>query len=186
MDRHPRCLRGRESGTVQEAPWAPRSGTNGEAPRCLALRPAPGLRKPLVCWASAFEEGGCPPATRPDTPLPRPAICVMAVISCQQKPRVRDGAQERDTGHGGHGEGTQLTFEAPAGGGIEDRRRTRPIRRITRDDVMTAAEVAQLLALPKSTVYELARRGELPCARLGRTMRFLREEVEARLRPSPG
>lgn len=36
---------------------------------------------------------------------------------------------------------------------------------------MTAAEVAQLLALPKSTVYELARRGELPCARLGRTMR---------------
>lgn len=55
-------------------------------------------------------------------------------------------------------------------------------RDLTREDVMTAAEVAALLALPKSTVYELARRGELPCARLGRTMRFLREEVEARLR----
>lgn len=47
---------------------------------------------------------------------------------------------------------------------------------------MTAAEVARLLALPKSTVYELARRGELPCARLGRTIRFLREDIEARLR----
>jgi excisionase family DNA binding protein len=55
-------------------------------------------------------------------------------------------------------------------------------RHLTREDVMTAAEVAALLALPKSTVYELARRGELPCARLGRTIRFLREEVEARLR----
>ena len=57
-----------------------------------------------------------------------------------------------------------------------------PQRRITRDDVMTASEVAALLAMPKSTVYELARRGDLPCARLGRTMRFLRDDVEARLR----
>ncbi len=55
-------------------------------------------------------------------------------------------------------------------------------RHLTREDVMTAAEVAALLALPKSTVYELARRGELPCARLGRSVRFLRDEVEARLR----
>lgn len=47
---------------------------------------------------------------------------------------------------------------------------------------MTAAEVAAMLALPKSTVYDLARRGELPCARLGRSVRFLREDVEARLR----
>ena len=55
-------------------------------------------------------------------------------------------------------------------------------RRITREDVMTAAEVALLLGLPKSTVYELARRGELPCARLGRTVRFLRDDIERRLR----
>ena len=55
---------------------------------------------------------------------------------------------------------------------------------LTREDVMTAAEVAALLALPKSTVYELARRGELPCARLGRTVRFIRDDVENRLRGS--
>lgn len=50
--------------------------------------------------------------------------------------------------------------------------------------LITAAEVAVVLALPKSTVYELARRGELPCARLGRTVRFLRDDVEAVLRNS--
>lgn len=54
-------------------------------------------------------------------------------------------------------------------------------RRITREDVMTATEVAVMLAMPKSTVYELARRGELPCARLERTLRFVRSEIEARL-----
>lgn len=68
------------------------------------------------------------------------------------------------------------------GGVFADREHKQRARRITREDVMTAAEVAGLLSLPKSTVYELARRGELPCARLGRTIRFLRDDVEARLR----
>jgi putative molybdopterin biosynthesis protein len=47
---------------------------------------------------------------------------------------------------------------------------------------MTPTEVAAMLAMPKSTIYELARRGELPCARLGRTVRFVRQDIEARLR----
>ncbi len=51
-------------------------------------------------------------------------------------------------------------------------------RGLTRDEVMTAREVADLLALPVSTVYELARRGELPACRLGRTWRFLRPRLE--------
>ncbi len=55
-------------------------------------------------------------------------------------------------------------------------------RRLARDDVLTAAQVAQLLSLPKSTVYALAKRGELPCARLGRTVRFVRDDIERRLR----
>jgi excisionase family DNA binding protein len=49
---------------------------------------------------------------------------------------------------------------------------------LTRDEVMTAREVADLLRMPKSTVYELARRGELPARRLGRTWRFLRPRLE--------
>jgi excisionase family DNA binding protein len=43
---------------------------------------------------------------------------------------------------------------------------------LTRDEVMTAREVADLLRIPTSTVYELARRGVLPASRLGRTWRF--------------
>lgn len=55
-------------------------------------------------------------------------------------------------------------------------------RRITRDDVMTASEVGDLLGIPTSTVYRLARNGTLPSARLGRTVRFLRDDVEDVLR----
>lgn len=49
---------------------------------------------------------------------------------------------------------------------------------LTRDEVMTASEVAELLHLPVSTVYYLARRGELPAKRLGRAWRFLRPRIE--------
>jgi excisionase family DNA binding protein len=60
--------------------------------------------------------------------------------------------------------------------------RTRPL---TRDEVLTAAEVADLLKLPKSTVHEPARRGVLPTARLGRTLRFVRSDVGRRALAPP-
>lgn len=53
---------------------------------------------------------------------------------------------------------------------------------LTRDEVMTAREVADLLHMPVSTVYYLARRGEIPARRLGRTWRFLRPRLEEMLR----
>lgn len=52
---------------------------------------------------------------------------------------------------------------------------------LTRDEVMTAREVAELLRMPTSTVYELARKGVLPASRLGRTWRFLRPRLEQML-----
>jgi excisionase family DNA binding protein len=52
---------------------------------------------------------------------------------------------------------------------------------LTRAEVMTAGEVAELLHLPVSTVYYLARRGEIPACRLGRAWRFLRPRIEERL-----
>jgi excisionase family DNA binding protein len=55
-------------------------------------------------------------------------------------------------------------------------------RGLTRDEVMTASEVADLLHMPVSTVYLLARRGQLPASRLGRTWRFLRPRLEELLR----
>lgn len=56
-----------------------------------------------------------------------------------------------------------------------------PARGLTRDEVMTASEVAELLHLPVSTVYYLARRGEIPACRLGRAWRFLRPRIEQML-----
>jgi excisionase family DNA binding protein len=53
---------------------------------------------------------------------------------------------------------------------------------LTHDEVMTASEVAELLHLPVSTVYYLARRGEIPAHRFGRTWRFLRPRLEELLR----
>jgi excisionase family DNA binding protein len=52
-------------------------------------------------------------------------------------------------------------------------------RALTRDEVMTAREVAELLKMPVSTIYQLARRGELPANRLGRTWRFLRPRLKS-------
>lgn len=54
----------------------------------------------------------------------------------------------------------------------------RPVLGLTRDEVLTAREAAELLKMPVSTIYELARRGELPARRLGRTWRFLRPRLE--------
>ncbi len=51
-------------------------------------------------------------------------------------------------------------------------------RGLTRADVMTAGEVADLLSLPVSTVYYLARRGDIPACRFGRAYRFLRPRIE--------
>ena len=49
---------------------------------------------------------------------------------------------------------------------------------LTRDQVMTASEVGDLPHLPVSTVYYLARRGEIPACRLGRAWRFIRPRIE--------
>lgn len=49
---------------------------------------------------------------------------------------------------------------------------------ITREDVLTVADVAALLDLKPYTVKEYARRGILPGRKLGRTWRFLRPELE--------
>ena len=56
---------------------------------------------------------------------------------------------------------------------------------ITRDDVLTVADVAALLDLKPHTVKEYARRGILPGRKLGRTWRFLRPELEEAIRHLP-
>jgi excisionase family DNA binding protein len=44
---------------------------------------------------------------------------------------------------------------------------------------LTAAQVADLLGVPKSWVYEQSRRGRIPTVTLGRYRRYRRETIEA-------
>lgn len=55
----------------------------------------------------------------------------------------------------------------------------RPSRNLTATDIMTAADVADLLTVAPTTVYEWARTGVLPAMRRGRVIRFRRWQVEA-------
>lgn len=45
--------------------------------------------------------------------------------------------------------------------------------------LMTAAEVAELLGVPVSWVYERSRQGHIPTVTLGRYRRYRREAIEA-------
>lgn len=57
-----------------------------------------------------------------------------------------------------------------------------PLRRpLTAADVMTAAEVAELLRIPRSTVEDWARRGVIPSKKVGRRRLYIRSKIEALL-----
>jgi excisionase family DNA binding protein len=56
-------------------------------------------------------------------------------------------------------------------------------RPLTRTDVMSTREVADLLGIPRSTVYELARRGDLPARRVGWRWFLLRDRLAAAITP---
>jgi excisionase family DNA binding protein len=60
---------------------------------------------------------------------------------------------------------------------------TRP--RLTREDVLDVREVAELLHMPRSTIFDYARRGVLPGHKLGRRWVFLRDELDAAVRTAP-
>ncbi|MDH4078494.1 MAG: helix-turn-helix domain-containing protein [Nitrospira sp.] len=44
-------------------------------------------------------------------------------------------------------------------------------------EILTVMEVAMFLRVPKSTVYKLARVGELPASKIGKHWRFLRRDI---------
>jgi excisionase family DNA binding protein len=56
-------------------------------------------------------------------------------------------------------------------------------RPLTRADILSTPELAELLGTPRSTVHELARRGDLPARRVGRRWLFLRERLVAAITP---
>lgn len=56
---------------------------------------------------------------------------------------------------------------------------------LTASDVMTAHEVADLLRIPKSTVYYLARIGKIPSTQIGKHRIFIRQQIEEMLLGKP-
>jgi excisionase family DNA binding protein len=48
---------------------------------------------------------------------------------------------------------------------------------VSDDEILTVTEVARFLRVPKSTVYKLARAGELPASKIGKHWRFLRRDL---------
>jgi excisionase family DNA binding protein len=56
---------------------------------------------------------------------------------------------------------------------------------LTGADVLSLSEAARLLGIPRSTVADLARRGDLPAVKLGKRWVFRRSYLEAATRP-PG
>jgi len=44
-------------------------------------------------------------------------------------------------------------------------------------EILTVMDVARFLRVPKSTVYKLARVGELPASKIGKHWRFLRHDI---------
>lgn len=54
------------------------------------------------------------------------------------------------------------------------------------NDLMNAREVADILKIARNTVYELIKRGELNCSKVGKQMRVSRAEVDAYLRRTMG
>jgi excisionase family DNA binding protein len=55
-------------------------------------------------------------------------------------------------------------------------------RGLTRSELMTAMEVAELLDVPVSTIREWGRNGTLPRVKLGRHVRFIREHIVETIR----
>jgi excisionase family DNA binding protein len=56
--------------------------------------------------------------------------------------------------------------------------RTRNKMSSSEKDIMTVREVAEYLRLNEMTIYRLARKGEVPALKVGRTWRFKKELID--------
>jgi excisionase family DNA binding protein len=46
-------------------------------------------------------------------------------------------------------------------------------------EVLTLQELGEYLKIPRSTLYNLVRKGQVPCRKVGRHWRFRRETIDA-------
>lgn len=77
-------------------------------------------------------------------------------------------------------------FEAPAARSRSDVPPTAPDehwepRALLSEPLLSAAEAGALLGIPRSSVYDYAKRGELPHVRVGKHVKFIRQDLERAL-----
>ena len=53
-------------------------------------------------------------------------------------------------------------------------------------EVLTVAELAEYLRVPRSTLYRLVREGSVPCQKIGKHWRFRRDAIDEWLADSSG
>jgi excisionase family DNA binding protein len=72
-----------------------------------------------------------------------------------------------------------LHSDVTAPAGRSDRLTPAPRHGSQRDRpvLLNAAEAAELLTAREATVYDMARRGDLPCVRIGRLVRFVEADL---------
>jgi excisionase family DNA binding protein len=58
-----------------------------------------------------------------------------------------------------------------------DDNRSEP-RELLSEPLLSAAEAGALLGIPRSSVYDYAKRGELPHVRVGKHVKFIRQDLE--------
>jgi excisionase family DNA binding protein len=51
-------------------------------------------------------------------------------------------------------------------------------RTLLSEPLLSAAEAGALLGIPRSSVYDYAKRGELPHVRVGKHVKFIRQDLE--------
>jgi excisionase family DNA binding protein len=60
----------------------------------------------------------------------------------------------------------------PSQANLEPQTRARPAETLTAERLLTAAQLAERWQVPKSHIYRLSRRGDVPTVRLGRYFRY--------------
>jgi excisionase family DNA binding protein len=86
------------------------------------------------------------------------------------------------------GVGASRDFEASAtrsrsraaGPADADEQRWEP-RALLSEPLLSASEAGALLGIPRSSVYDYAKRGELPHVRVGKHVKFIRQDLERAL-----
>ena len=104
----------------------------------------------------------------------------VSIVRYHAAPPIADAVRRAARAVGA--EGNRRAGTAPVGADVDDSEPIMSDAIVPLDhQLLTAEEVAELLRLPVSTIYDLARTGRLPHLKIGRALRFSRSDLEVHL-----